>query len=63
MVELINIKLNMLTVLTVECVNYVKLTTLKTDRQRYRATIFQVTLVFLLLILDVFFSLLFRLHS
>ena len=40
MVELINIKLNMLTVLTVECVNYVKLTTLKTDRQRYRATIF-----------------------
>ena len=63
MVELINIKLNMLTVLTVECVNYVKLTTLKTDRQCYRATIFQVTLVFLLLILDVFFSLLFSLHS
>ena len=60
MVELINIKLNMLTVLTVECVNYVNL---KTDRQRYRATIFQVTLVFLLLILDVFFSLLFSLHS
>ena len=57
MVEQIKIKLNtltMLTMLTIEYVNYVKSTTLSTYKQRYRATIFEITLVLLLLILDVF---------
>ena len=57
MVEQINIKLNTLTtltILTIEYVDYVKSTTYSTYKQRYRATIFEITLVFLLLILDVF---------